>query len=168
MASIQWGILCLTRRPDNLVMWAHYAAAHRGFLLEFDPENGFFNRSSVWHLDWTWMEEMPLSCPGFGNLRDVQYSEQRPTTMNSDEVPLDSFFVKSPDWAYEEEVRIILPLSDAAYKSEQRDMHLFSFPAEAITGVILGAGAANVLTEEIKTLIGTEKLGACQTAECQT
>jgi hypothetical protein len=75
MASIEWGILCLTKRPDNLVMWAHYAAANRGFLLEFDPENSFFNKTSVWHLNWTWMEEMPLRCPGFGNLRDVEYSK---------------------------------------------------------------------------------------------
>ena len=33
-ASIQYGILCLTKRPESLVMWAHYAEAHRGFILE--------------------------------------------------------------------------------------------------------------------------------------
>lgn len=28
------GILCLTEKPTNLVMWAHYGASHTGFLIE--------------------------------------------------------------------------------------------------------------------------------------
>lgn len=157
MVSFEWGILCLTKRPDNLVMWTHYAAAHRGFLLEFDPENSFFNKTSVWHFDWTWMEEMPLRCPGFGNLRDVEYSEERPSS-DPDGIPTRSFFVKSPHWAYGEEVRMILPLSDADFKSAEDDLHLFCFPADALTGIILGAGTKRELTEELETLLGFEKL----------
>jgi len=158
MASIEWGILCLTKRPDNLVMWAHYAAAHRGFLLEFDAVNPFFNKTSVWHLDWTWMEEMPLRCPGFGNLRDVEYSKERPSSGTPDEIPLNSFFVKSPHWAYEEEVRMVMPLSDANIKRKKDDLHLFRLPADALTGVVLGAGAKKELTDEIKMLLGSEQL----------
>ncbi len=157
MASMEWGILCLTKRCDNLVMWAHYAAAHRGFLLEFDPENPFFSKTSVWHLDWKWMEEMPLAHPGFGNLRDVEYSADRPSSNNEDEIPLTSFFVKSPHWAYEEEVRMVMPLSDADFKSE-KDLHLFQFLADALTGVILGAGVKPELVKELKAILATDTL----------
>ena len=159
MASIEWGILCLTERPDNLVMWAHYAAAHRGVVLEFDSENSFFNKTSVRHLDWTWMEEMPLRCPGFGNLREVEYSGDRPSSSDPDEIPVSSFFAKSPHWAYEEEVRMVMPLSDADVKSDKDALHLFQFPADALTGVILGAGVKTDLTEELKAILATEKLG---------
>jgi hypothetical protein len=158
MASFEWGILCLTKRPDNLVMWAHYAGAHRGFLLEFDSENPFFNHRYVLHLDWTWMDEMPLECPGFGNLRDVRYSQCRSSTCNLNEIPTDSFFVKSTDWEYEEEVRMILPLADANHTIKEDAVHLFRFPPEALTGVVLGAGAGQELTDEFSMLIKDEKL----------
>ena len=31
----QWGLYCLSAVPDNILMWAHYANAHRGFCLQF-------------------------------------------------------------------------------------------------------------------------------------
>lgn len=158
-ASIEWGILCLTKRPDNLVMWAHYAGAHRGFLLEFDSDNAFFNNKYVSHLDWTWFEEMPLEYPGFGNLRDVHYSNERPYTNNPEEIPLDSFFVKSTDWAYEEEVRMIMPLQSADQKIEEHDLHLFRFPPAALTGLVLGAGASEGMIGELSRLVKGDKLG---------
>ncbi len=104
------------------------------------------------------MEEMPLRCPGFGNLRDVEYSNERPSSGTDDEIPLNSFFVKSPHWAYEEEVRMVMPLSDASIKRDKDDLHLFRLPADALTGVVLGAGAKRELTDEIKILLGSEKL----------
>lgn len=27
------GLLCLTEKPDNLLMWAHYADSHAGFVV---------------------------------------------------------------------------------------------------------------------------------------
>jgi hypothetical protein len=158
MASAEWGILCLTKRPDNLVMWGHYANAHRGFLLEFDSENPFFNNRYVMHLDWTWMEEMPLEYRGFGNLRDVQYTQLRCSTCNPDEVPTISFFVKSTDWQYEEEVRMIMPLNYADYTNKEGFLHLFRFPPEALTGLILGAGADQKLIQGLSRLVKKDRL----------
>ena len=103
------------------------------------------------------MDEMPLRCPGFGNLRDVEYSNERPFTGNPEEVPLSSFFVKSKDWAYEKEVRMILPLSDASLVKEG-NIHLFHFPPEALTGVIFSAGADTSLTHRVRKLINVQKL----------
>lgn len=157
-ASFEWGILCLTKRPDNFVMWAHYAAAHRGFLLEFDSENIFFNAHSVDYIDWLWFGEgPPFSHPGFGNIRDVDYTQQRPYTDNAEEIPLDSFFTKSKDWEYEEEVRMIFPIHTPDFYKE-KDIHLFKFPPEALTGIILGAGANERLKNRFKNLIKENEL----------
>ena len=31
-----WGVYCLCEKPDNLLMWSHYASAHQGICLQFD------------------------------------------------------------------------------------------------------------------------------------
>jgi Protein of unknown function (DUF2971) len=36
------GVLCLTERPDNHLMWVHYAHNHTGFVLGFDAHAPFF------------------------------------------------------------------------------------------------------------------------------
>lgn len=38
----KYGILCLAEAPDNLLMWAHYADCHRGFVVQFDDTHPFF------------------------------------------------------------------------------------------------------------------------------
>ena len=35
------GILCLSQVNDSLLMWAHYADSHRGFVVEFDESSSF-------------------------------------------------------------------------------------------------------------------------------
>src|SRR5438105_3201695 len=36
------GVLCLTEDPDNHLMWVHYAAQHRGFVVGFRTDNALF------------------------------------------------------------------------------------------------------------------------------
>ncbi|OOG51139.1 DUF2971 domain-containing protein [Polaromonas sp. C04] len=38
------GVLCLSESPKSLLMWAHYADSHRGFVVQFDETSPFFNR----------------------------------------------------------------------------------------------------------------------------
>src|ERR1051325_9989452 len=38
------GVLSLTEKADNLLMWAHYAQQHTGFVIEFDADNSFFHQ----------------------------------------------------------------------------------------------------------------------------
>ena len=38
------GVLSLTEKPDNLLMWAHYAQQHTGFVIEFDADDLFFHQ----------------------------------------------------------------------------------------------------------------------------
>src|SRR5437667_11515658 len=35
-ALAKWGVLCLSRRRDDILMWSHYCASHTGFVLGFD------------------------------------------------------------------------------------------------------------------------------------
>jgi hypothetical protein len=37
----------LSEVPDSLLMWAHYAASHTGFIVEFDGWHPYFHQQSL-------------------------------------------------------------------------------------------------------------------------
>ena len=83
------GVLCLSAAPDVPLLWSHYASAHTGVCLGFDPSVGYF------------AEAQP-----------VRYTRRRPIVDHSvhgrDEITEATLFTKGLDWAYEEEWRIVM------------------------------------------------------------
>lgn len=115
-----WAIGCFSKRRDSILMWAHYAKKHTGVIIGFDTTQVPFNR------------------PGFLALLEVEYGRERPVFIHrrtTDEFE-ESFHLvarsKSEDWAYEEEVRIVVPLSSLV---EARFMPLV---AKSVVCVIYG------------------------------
>ncbi len=99
----QFGVLSLSEVPNSLLMWAHYATTHSGFLVALDSEHPSFQ-----HL---------------GSPRPVRYTARRPILNASSEVALIKSllkmqFVKSRDWAYEREWRIVAPLSQCRARTD--------------------------------------------------
>jgi len=146
------GILCLTGKPDNLLMWAHYADSHTGLVIEFDVEHEFFKQ----------VFEDPLSPVGldedlskdYGYLKPMVYNDRRPEITISTVKSFDSFLVKSNDWKYEEEWRMLMPTAKAnkVLKDDGVDVFLYEVPKVAITKVILGCRASENLLESVKQL----------------
>ena len=122
----RFGILSLTESPTNLLMWAHYADSHKGFVLQFDPKHEFFAPQS---LDGETLE-----------LTRVEYLNDRPilsySTINSHAL----YYRKSPAWSYEVEYRLIRPLSGANKVLEHPiyPRYLFKLPHAAVTAIIIG------------------------------
>jgi hypothetical protein len=129
-------VYCLTPKPDNLLMWSHYAKKHQGICLEFNTDN-----------------------PIFGSAWKVEYHSEYPYYSWKPE-----FYVvrlaltKAKCWEYEEEYRI-LPKTVHADKTLQQeklmlvdDSNKLIFPAEALKSIIIGCKANH---EEIKNLIQT-------------
>lgn len=117
------GVLCLTRNPLNLLMWAHYCGDHKGAVIELDEEHPFFT-----------------------NTFPVVYSKKRPIYELSDfmgtTVPLADFYVKSDIWDYEQEVRISKPLNrakDVSTQNNEEPVFVYDLPPECILGVTLGS-----------------------------
>jgi len=127
----QIGILCLTERPDDILMWSHYAENHTGFVIGFDTEKTDFFKHK-------------LHEPGeIGELRRVNYSDKRPAVQfpYTEESPdVDIFFTKNKDWEYQAEWRIVRFLSDANTQSKP-NIHLFSIPPNCIQEIIFGSNA---------------------------
>ena len=137
-----FGLLSLSETPDNLLMWAHYAAGHTGFVVMLDGSHDFFNGNN--------------SLPGFAKPERVEYRLERPRMTIEDtgqEASLrDIFFIKGSHWEYEKEWRYLKNLTDAHKKiinANSPDVHLFRLPPKSIIGVILGCYSSMELTNKI-------------------
>ena len=132
------GILSLTEVSDDVVMWAHYADSHRGFLIGFDERHPFFNRRRSEDDD-------------FYSLRRVIYADLPPARSIRD-VSGDAILVtKAARWSYEREWRMLAPLGDATRQIEADGeiVYLFPIPPEAIVSVVIGAHAGATLDNGI-------------------
>jgi hypothetical protein len=127
--SITYGILCLSERYDSLLMWAHYASDHKGFVVEFDASHAWFNQGTA----------NPGEV-GVGVVRKITYSDERPT-VSLQSNPIDNYFAKGAEWSYEGEWRLVLRLDKATKTLSTPTSHvqLFEVPHTAISSIILGA-----------------------------
>lgn len=117
------GALCLTESWNHILMWAHYTSSHTGFVAEFDTKNRFFN-------------DRRSDKDEFRHLRKVIYQQSRPTCAFTEFDGPEFFLIKSEDWSYENEWRLIKSLSDA--NEIRGSIHLFSFPPQAVRSITLG------------------------------
>ena len=128
-----YGILSLTERNDNLLMWAHYAESHTGMVIGLDPSHDFFDGTKS-------EKEYVRSAVNehIGVLKKVKYSAKR--KVKADDLN-EYFFLKSNDWWTEREHRYVLPIAEAdeiKKKDEREVMAFYQVPSEAITSVIFG------------------------------
>lgn len=114
------GICCLTKKPDNILMWSHYAENHKGFVVEFtiDDDPSYVHMGNVEEKLFGW---------------DVEYTPKMPVIIAGERdfnAVKDVFLMKSPDWAYEEEYRVL---------SMKKGAGVHHFDQKLITRVIAGA-----------------------------
>jgi len=140
------GVLCLSERNDISLMWAHYAEAHRGLVLGFDSDSPFFERRLHEKDD-------------FGHLEKVSYRANTSVQIIHLEDGQEILYAKNPEWSYEKEWRMVLPLQDANEIIEKEDVriHLFQFPPEALQEVIFGCRVAVNQRTEILSYMRAEK-----------
>lgn len=128
------GIFSLSKNCRNTLMWSHYTISHNGFCVGFDPNHSFFN--------------IPKDDEDF-LIREVGYSTDRAKyrmDINLSKNGVESFFTKSIDWQYEEEVRVVAMLN-RAFKIKPGNkfpINLFKVPHSSVSEIILGA---NISTE---------------------
>lgn len=121
------GILSLSEDSTDELMWAHYAQDHKGFVVEFDEKNSFFNQRRSGNDE-------------FFYLRKVEYQKTHPQYETISELGDASIFcIKHDKWSYEREWRILAPLAGREPQIlSPVPIHLFSFDKAAIKAVILG------------------------------
>ena len=129
-----FGVLCLSEVWDSILMWGHYAYSHEGFVIGIDTKHPFFNQRRS-------------ASDEFGFLRQVRYQKSRPIVSLTSSEALDWFETKADVWAYEREWRMFLPLSRAVEVKHigATLLHLFDFPADCVSEVILGAECSSAI-----------------------
>ena len=128
-------IACFSRRPESVVMWAHYCQEGTGIVLAFD-EDALANRFPILYA------------------KDVEYSDE-PALLSSDNVKWatttwkrrhalwlineaygTAYFTKRADWAYEHERRLVVD-ADQLDRLHERDF-LGRFPPNVLRYIIVG------------------------------
>jgi hypothetical protein len=140
------GILSLSSRRDSLLMWAHYSAAHAGFVIGLDATHRTFSRP-------------PFRVGEASRLRKVSYSTERPSRTLTELSPSELLFTKSQEWAYEEEWRALELLNDAAETKAGTpwSIHLFELPAACIREVILGCRVTTDTDARIQSVLAQDR-----------
>lgn len=143
------GVLCFASMEDNLLMWSHYAKNHEGLCIEFDKNADFFNGK---YKDATKFFDKPIKdyYRNIGELRKVEYKLERPVYLEPNELESDteSWFVKSIEWEYEQEQRLLLPLS-LAQETSGLDMLFYPVSPQMIKSIILGCQMSNTVKKEV-------------------
>lgn len=135
------GILSLSKRWNNPLMWSHYTESHQGFCVGFNANHSFFD------VDENYKTAQNMT------VLPVNYSDTRfmltPIKMGKQDV-FNSLCTKSTDWKYEEEVRMISSLELAIKKipTTPYDISLFKVPHEAINEIIIGLRSSSEIEKQ--------------------
>jgi hypothetical protein len=135
--SSKVGLFCVSLRYDSLPMWAHYASNATGLVVEFVDLEGVFRG------DDTGVLSQPLA---------VRYERDRLGVTFDTNSHESLFFTKFADWSYEQEVRIVLPLTDCRKKSiGPRDIYVREIPRTCVARLILGWNMHDDVRKAIQT-----------------
>src|SRR5690606_39110480 len=120
----KYGILSLSSKSNNVLMWSHYADKHKGFLIGFNE--------NLWH-----NEVVDFINKTNKDFYKVEYTKIRPQFKNVDSIfkeeLLDDFFfkilaTKSSQWKYENEYRLIANIENIQPVIEnQENIYLLPF-----------------------------------------
>ncbi|MGY5796162.1 DUF2971 domain-containing protein [Rheinheimera faecalis] len=117
-----YAVISLSETNNNLLMWSHYAEQHQGIVIEFDTTKPLFNsyRSYVKTMYDPEIDDEVIDAEeterrliiNAGAIQRVRYNTKRPDAGGFDNL-LEHFLVKSDEWIYEKEHRVIVPLAAA-------------------------------------------------------
>jgi len=133
------GVFSASKTIKNILLWSHYAESHSGFAVAFDSEHDFFKKNGIG------------TRKGF---QDVKYENKRARfDFLKMGIEPDIFYIKSPDWEYEQEIRMIRDHKEADKVDRDRQgnpVYLFKVPSQAVKQVIFGYKSSPARRREIE------------------
>ena len=100
------GVTCFSERPDNILMWSHYANRHTGFCVEYDFSKlkSIEARLMLFPVIYSKKRPMlPMELFDFSDVNNVKLAEG---DLPIPEI-IEAMLTKSDIWNYEEEWRIV-------------------------------------------------------------
>lgn len=137
------GIVCLSETNDDILMWSHYADAHKGLCLVFAKEI-IANDKRFMFRKVNYPEDNSLiSCKRFYEM----YLEK------GDEIYELLFLTKSLHWKYEKEWRILVSAKYIENNTEDENDNRFFICNNMLTGIIFGWKLSPALKQTITKLV---------------
>jgi hypothetical protein len=126
------GVSCFARKPDNILMWSHYAEAHTGLCLKYDilSDEDFFTSM------------LPVIYDSVYPQYNFLHSVKEDYFQASEDLIFKGLLTKSSLWSYEEEWRVI--------KIGQGASGAHSFKKQSLTEVLFGCKASSKFIDEIR------------------
>jgi hypothetical protein len=125
--SEELGIVCLSERENDPLMWSHYTDCHKGMVIEFDTAHEYFqNNSKFLKVHYT-DERVPFD-PDIpvGSAEESEFAQKLMTT-------------KQTCWSYETEWRSLFPLHGCEKRPVNgTNLYFSDIPPDLIRRVILG------------------------------
>ncbi len=115
------GIMSMTRKRDEWLMWAHYADQGGGICIGLDDTASVLSESQFPDLD-------------LAGIQNVRYADSRPRLFGRPEAVTvaDAILTKSIHWRYEDEVRCVRKLDSAD------ESYFAKFSASDVKEIIMG------------------------------
>jgi hypothetical protein len=147
--SARFGVLCLSKKQDSIVMFSHYGDNHQGLVIGFDSSHAVFQKGKglqpvtyvkerlVYDMNWE-----------VGGEQERKYGEA-------------IVFSKNEEWIYEGEVRQIFQLDNGPIKKpiedkrtgEKKTCYFVPIPPETVVSVSLGAKCALELKNQVQLVL---------------
>ena len=142
-ASAYFGILCVSTIPNSIPMWSHYAEHHRGIVIGLDVAN---IGSSLG----------PFARVKYRKLRRAFDRWLNPKTSGWFREVMDTMFIKSRVWCYEQEYRRVFRLADLIHtrpNGRRKCDYLFDISGNNIREVIFGCRIKKAYEERIRAVL---------------
>jgi hypothetical protein len=144
MISEQFGVICLSPRPTQPLMWAHYSSAHEGLMIGFISDCPLFKGKGFFKVKYLSRRAIyDPSKPGEGSRQAKQFLRR-----------------KSPDWKYEQEFRLIVELKFTQSASTHAGSMLRLLPIDPswISSVTFGIRCPYTLRAEVARMLAESHL----------
>lgn len=139
-------VTCFSRRPDSVVMWAHYGQLSAGVCLALD-EDALFDE-----IDYGFMHDVEYNDePAVIPASDIQFActtkKNRHTLSLLEIANSATYFRKRTSWAYEQERRLVVTQGEV---EEVGGMFLKTFYNKCVKHIIVGAKASESTRRIVK------------------
>lgn len=100
------GVTCFAERPDNILMWSHYANKHTGFCVEYDFSKLKSLEAKLMLFPVIYSKKRPMLPMELFDFSDLSNVKLRDGNLPIPEI-VEALLTKSDIWQYEEEWRVV-------------------------------------------------------------
>jgi hypothetical protein len=155
------GLVCLTEKHLDRLMWSHYGDSHRGFVAEFRCTEFEYTEGDAQAFSTC------LSPFGRTGAMKVQYLPEQPVRKHDGSNLKEVFWTKHDVWRYEQEWRIVEDLRKADPHPKREGFFLLWFKPTDLVRVIVGLKVCQEVKFQLRQMLNHREFDhVCKEQAC--